>query len=171
MKPVTVLALIALLSSAMPFTMSLQAAEDAAGFNGLAHIQIQTADLDRSIRFYQDNLGFVLVDRSEMTRPNGTMRVALIKQGSCILELSERPSPGGVAQEARGPIGHFALAVANVDKAVAELKAKGVKFDREASTQAQMFGGIRTAFLSGPSGETIELFQFLNPASKGAQAK
>ena len=171
MKPASFLVVMALLGSVAPFLTCMHAAEDAAGFIGLAHVQIQTRDIEKSIRFYQDNLHFVVVDRSEMARPNGTMRLALIKQGSCILELSQPPNPDSVVQNTRGTIGHFAIAVGNVDTAVAELKAKGVKFDREASTSDQLFGGIRTAFLSGPSGESIELFQFLNPGSRGAQAR
>jgi lactoylglutathione lyase len=171
MRPSSLLVTVGVLCSVAPFLMSLHAAEDAAGFNGLAHIQIATPDIERTIRFYQDNLHFVVVDRTEVARPTGTMRAALIRQGSCILEIMERQTPEGAAQPAAGPIGHFALLVGNVDKAVAELKAKGVKFDREPSTNEQLFGGIRTAFITGPSGERIELFQFLNPASKGAQAK
>lgn len=171
MRPASFFFAIALTGFAAPFLTRVQAAQDAAGFGGLAHIQIQTPDLEKSIRFYQDNLHFVVVDRSEIARPNGTMRAALVKQGSCVLELMERPGAGGAAENAASPIGHFAIAVASVDKAAAELKAKGVKLDREASTSEQLFGGIRTAFLTGPSGERIELFQFLNPASKGAQAK
>jgi catechol 2,3-dioxygenase-like lactoylglutathione lyase family enzyme len=171
MKPACLLIVIALLFSLAPCLTHLQAAEDAARYIGLAHIQIQTKDIEKSIRFYQDNLHFVVVDRSEMTLPSGTMRAALIKQGSCVLELSQPPNPDGIIEKARGVIGHFALEVSDVEKAVAELKAKGISPDRDVSTSNQLFGGIRIAFFSGPSGESIELFQFLNPGSKGAQAK
>ena len=137
-------------------------AQDAANFRGLAHIQIQTKDIEKSIRFYQDNLHFVLVDRSDIARPNGMTRAALIKQGSCILELSQPANPDSVLEKTRGTVGHIALLVGSVDKAVAELKAKGIAPDREPSNSDQLFGGIRMAFVSGPSGESIELFEFLN---------
>jgi lactoylglutathione lyase len=149
----------------------LLAAQDAANFRGLAHIQIQTRDIEKSIRFYQDNLYFVVVDRSDITRPNGTSRAALIKQGSCVLELSQPANPDSVVEKTRGTVGHFALLVGSVDKALAELKAKGITPDRDPANQDQLFGGIRMAFISGPSGESIELFEFLNPNSKGAQAR
>jgi catechol 2,3-dioxygenase-like lactoylglutathione lyase family enzyme len=171
MNPARFPVAIALLLLLAPCLTYAQAAQDAANFTGLAHIQIQTRDIEKSIRFYQDNLHFVVVDRSEMTRPGGTTRMALIKQGSCVLELSQPANPDTVVEKARGTIGHFALAVKSVDKAVAELKAKGITPDREPSNSDQLFGGIRMAFISGPSGESIELFEFLNPNSKGAQAK
>ncbi len=153
-----------------PWSICLRA-QDSANFRGLAHVQIQTKDIEKSIRFYQDNLHFVVVDRSDVTRPNGTSRAALIKQGSCILEFSQPANPDSVAEKTRGTIAHLALLVGSVDKAVAELKAKGIAPDRDPSNSDQLFGGIRMAFISGPSGESIELFEFLNPNSKGAQAK
>jgi lactoylglutathione lyase len=171
MRPASSLVVIALLCSVTPFLTCLHAAQDAARFTGLAHIQIQTQDIEKSIGFYQNNLHFVVVDRSDVTGPTGTRRAALIKQGSCVLELSQPADPATALVNTRGTIGHFAIGVSSVDKAVAELTAKGVKVDRGPSTSDQLFGGIRTAFLTGPSGESIELFEFLNPASKGAQAK
>ena len=171
MKPARLLVLTAVLSSLAPCSTYAQDAQDAANFRGLAHIQIQTRDIERSIRFYQDNLHFVVVDRSDTTRANGTTRAALVKQGSCILELSQPANPDSVLEKTRGTIGHFALLVGSVDKALAELKAKGITPDRDPANQDQLFGGIRMTFISGPSGESIELFEFLNPNSKGAQAK
>jgi lactoylglutathione lyase len=137
----------------------------------LAHIQIQTRDIEKSIRFYQDNLHFAVVDRSDVTRSNGTTRAALIKQGSCILELSQPANPDSVVEKTRGTVGHFALLVGSIDKAVAGLRAKGIMPDRDPANSDQLFGGIRMAFISGPSGESIELFEFLDPNSKGAQGK
>ena len=168
MKPTRSLVLMAVLFSLAPYSTY---AQDATNYRGLAHIQIQTRDIERSIRFYQDNLHFVVVDRTDTTRANGTTRAALIKQGSCVLELSQPANPDSVVEKARGVIGHFALLVGSVDKAVAELKAKGITPDRDPANMDQLFGGIRMTFISGPSGESIELFEFLNPNSKGAQAK
>jgi catechol 2,3-dioxygenase-like lactoylglutathione lyase family enzyme len=171
MKPARLLVVIALLSFLAPYSTYAQAAQDAANYRGLAHIQIQTRDIEKSIRFYQDNLHFVVVDRSDMTRPTGMARAALLKQGSCLLELSQPANPDSVLEKTRGTVGHFALWVGSVDKAVAELKTKGITPDRDPANSDQLFGGIRMAFISGPSGESIELFEYLNPNSKGAQVK
>lgn len=146
-------------------------AQDAAKYIGLAHINIQTKDLEKSIRFYEDNLHFVVTDRTESTRPDGTMKVALIRLGSCILELSQPPNPDSVVQNASGVIGHFAIEVSNIEKLVSELKAKGIKPARDVTTLDKLFGGARIAFISGPSGESIELFEFLNPDRKAAAVK
>ena len=165
-----------LLGSLTLFSTGTDAAEDGSPILGLAHVNVQAADVDKSIAFYRDTLGFTLVDTSDIDRSGKTMRYALLKLGTCVIELSPAPQPtdAGAAQAAGspgGPINHFALAVADVDKAVAALKAKGVSVARDPSTNAQLFGGIRMVFITGPSGERIELFQFLNPDSKGARAR
>jgi catechol 2,3-dioxygenase-like lactoylglutathione lyase family enzyme len=170
MKSAHLLFVIVMFCLLSPSLQAVQAAENAAKYMGLAHIQIQTKDIEKSIRFYQDNLHFAVVDRSELSVPSGTIKTALIKQGSCVLELSQPPNPDSVVEKARGVMGHFALQVDNVEKAVAELKARGITPDRDVSSN-NLFGGIRIAFISGPSGESIELFEYTNPNSKAAQAK
>lgn len=141
---------------------SLVAADQPAGvFVGLAHIQIGTKDLEKSIQFYVDNLGFKVINRSELTRPDGTTKMALVQLGSCILELAQPAKPETVLEKTRGTIGHFAIEVTDINKAVAAVKAKGITLDRDVFTLENLFGGIRGAFLSGPSGESIELFEFI----------
>jgi catechol 2,3-dioxygenase-like lactoylglutathione lyase family enzyme len=166
---------VTLLSSLGLSSISTEAAEDGP-LLGLAHVNVQAADVEKSIAFYRDTLGFTLIDTSDIDRSGRTMHYALLKLGTCVIELSPaaQPADAGTAQPAGGPSGplnHFALAVADVDKAVAALRAKGVSVAREPSINEQLFGGIRMVFISGPSGERIELFQFLNPDSKGARAR
>jgi lactoylglutathione lyase len=184
MRRAALAAAVTLFGSLALFPAPAQAAENANPILGLAHINIQSADVEKSVQFYRDALGFTLVDTSEVDR-NGTIaHYALLKLGTCVIEVSPAPQPAaaggapgaapaapGAAPAAPAPIGHFALSVSDVDKAVAVLKAKGVAIAREPSNNPQLFGGIRMVFITGPSGERIELFQFLNPASKGAQAR
>ena len=144
------------------FAGSLAAAEQPTGvFVGLAHIQIGTKDLEKSIQFYVDNLGFQVTNRSELTRPDGTTKMALVRLGSCILELAQPAKPETVLEKTKGTVGHFAIEVTDIDKAVAAVKAKGITPDRDVFTMENLFGGIRGAFISGPSGESIELFQYM----------
>ncbi len=141
---------------------SLAAADQTAGvFVGLAHIQIATKDLEKSIQFYVDNLGFQVTNRSELTRPDGTSKMALVRLGSCILELAQPAKPETVLEKTRGTIGHFAIEVTDIEKAVSAIRAKGITPDRDVFTMENLFGGIRGAFISGPSGESIELFQYM----------
>jgi catechol 2,3-dioxygenase-like lactoylglutathione lyase family enzyme len=164
-----VLSLVAIASFffVVPGARPLHAA-DKAQFNGLGHVEIQVQDIEQSIRFYQDILQFVVVDRAEIVRPAGRSQLALVRQGSCVVELVQAPDAQAITT--KGPIGHFAILVSNVDSAAAELKAKGITFDREPAN-LDAFGGLRNAFFNGPSGESIELLQFLNPSSKAAQTK
>jgi len=154
----SVLSILLLFACAGP----LAAADQPAGiFVGLAHIQIGTKDLAKSIQFYVANLGFQVINRSELTRPDGTTKMALVRLGSCILELAQPAKPETVLEKTRGTVGHFAIEVTDIDKAVAAVKAKGIALDRDVFTLENLFGGIRGAFISGPSGESIELFQFM----------
>jgi catechol 2,3-dioxygenase-like lactoylglutathione lyase family enzyme len=51
---------------------------------------------------------------------------------------------------------HIGLTVSNIDSAVAELKAKGVRFTLDPTTVRP---GVRIAFLRGPENVSIELIQ------------
>lgn len=155
------------LQAQQPATRNEQAAE----YVGLAHINIQTKDLEKSINFYHDVLHFTVAERAEVARPDGTSKTALIKLGSCILELTQPANLDNVVEKARGIIAHFAIEVRNLPKAVADLKAKGIEPERDVSTNDKLFGGIRVAFIRGPSGESIELFEFLNPSHNPNVAK
>ena len=146
-----------MISAAFPASMP----EGNSPFVGLAHIQIQTKDIEKSIQFYVGNLDFKVLARSEMTRPDGVTKMALVGVGSCVVELSQPAKPETVLEKTRGTIGHYAIEVSDIEKAVAALKAKGVTMDRELFTMDNLFGGIRGAFISGPSGESIELFQYI----------
>jgi catechol 2,3-dioxygenase-like lactoylglutathione lyase family enzyme len=130
--------------------------------SGLAHINILTRDLERSIKFYQDNLKFTVVSQAEISRPEGVTRIALVRQGNCVVEFAQPPQPETVPDKVKGVIGHFAIEVRNIDLVAAGLKAKGISLDREVTTLDTLFGGSKVAFLSGPSGESIELFEYLN---------
>jgi lactoylglutathione lyase len=51
---------------------------------------------------------------------------------------------------------HIGLTVPDIDAAVAELKAKGVRFTLDPTTVRP---GVRIAFLRGPENVSIELIQ------------
>jgi len=161
MKRTAVIVLFLLLALMMSSAFPASMPEGNSPFVGLAHIQIQTKDIEKSIQFYVGNLDFKVISRSDMTRPDGVTKMALVGVGSCVVELSQPPKPETVLEKTRGTIGHYAIEVSDIEKAVAALKAKGVTMDREIFTMENLFGGIRGAFISGPSGESIELFQYI----------
>ncbi len=135
-------------------------------FRGLAHISVHTRDIEESIRFYLDNLAFELVYRT-VQKPDCVpdsfypLQFALIRQGTCLVELVAPSDPARVASHQRGVIDHFALEVKGIDEICEQLCAKGINFELGITEMHDLFDGFRCAFIKGPSGEAIELFQFL----------
>ena len=122
-------------------------------FQGLAHIAIQVKDIGRSITFYE-KLGGRLRDRGE---PHPGVFLALVDFGGVTLELIQSPA------EPKRPdaIDHFALAVSDVDAAMAFLRSAGVdSFEApEKTVMPELFGGMDNCFFYGPDGERIELLK------------
>ena len=122
-------------------------------FHGLGHIAVQTADIDRSIAFYE-KLGGTLLQRSSAI-PGKTL--ALVEFGGVTLELisTDGEVPGA------GVIQHFAIAVEDVDAAAAFLAERGVEsFETPCKNVAdELFGGLENRFFHGPDGERIELLK------------
>ncbi|HHY92965.1 MAG TPA: VOC family protein [Firmicutes bacterium] len=123
------------------------------GITGLEHVAVQVADLERSLAFYTGTLGLILRERAEI--PERGLRKALLAVGTGQIELLEYA--GKAVPRADGPVTHLALAVADVAAALAALKAAGATLEDE--TPRTVGGGCRIAFLRGPDGEHIELFQ------------
>ena len=120
---------------------------------GLAHIAIQVKNLEVSIAFYE-KLGGRILDRGA---PHPGTALALVDLGGVTLELiSSQATP-------RRPdiVDHFALAVTDVDAAMAFLRSVGVdSFETpEKSVMPELFGGMDNCFFSGPDGERIELLK------------
>jgi len=122
---------------------------------GFHHISIQTADIDRSIRFYRDVLGMQL--RLEFMI--GERRFALLNMGDgSYIEL--QVARGAVPDPAAGsPLAHFALAASDVRAAIEKVRAAGYPITVEPK-EAQLGSlSASVAFFTGPNGESVELFQ------------
>jgi catechol 2,3-dioxygenase-like lactoylglutathione lyase family enzyme len=114
---------------------------------GVHHVSVNVAELDQAVRFYTEVLGFtVRTDRPEL-RVDGVW-----------LDTA----PGGRAQQVHlivadvppGKGQHFAVLVADLDVAVADVRAAGAQV-----TDPAPVGTSRQAFLSDPDGNLIELHQ------------
>ena len=125
-------------------------------FQGLAHIAIQVKDIERSIAFYE-KLGGKLRDRGE---PHPGVLLALVDFGGLTLELIQSPA----TPKRPDAIDHFALAVSDVDAAMAFLRGAGVdSFEApEKTVMPDLFGGMDNCFFYGPDGERIELLKMHN---------
>lgn len=125
---------------------------------GFHHVAIRTADWDRSMRFWQEAMGFaVAVQWGEAPR-----RAVMLDTGDGnYLEIFERDAdPGGVPSEAA--ILHFCLRTTDCDAATERARAAGMEVTVEPKDLA-VFGEpkiqIRLSFFKGPDGEICELMQ------------
>ena len=125
--------------------------------SGLFHIGIYTKDMDKSVGFYTEILGFNQEWRGIVDHPTGKVEAAVMRLGDCIIELV-RPVDLSRVSNIAGPIQHLCLKVFELERVMGELSARGIAFSQEGVEVIPTFmKGIRHAFLYGPSGERIEL--------------
>ena len=123
------------------------------------HIGIAVKSIDEMMRFYRDGLGIAEVHREEV--PSQKVKVASFLVGQSALELLEPTapdSPVAVFIEKRGPgIHHIALAVDNIEEALAHVKEIGFRLIDEKPRIGA--GGKKIAFVhpSAAQGVLIEL--------------
>ena len=119
---------------------------------GLAHIGMFVDDLDRSLDFYTNVLGFKKF--SGWTGKHN--RVALLRLGTCTLEMMQ---PLEKKEFALGRYAHVALTVSNIEEVYKTLLDKGIKFNSEEITVNPTWGptGAKYILFNGPDGETIEI--------------
>jgi catechol 2,3-dioxygenase-like lactoylglutathione lyase family enzyme len=121
-------------------------------------------DVDESIAFYRDRLGF-----SEVMHPAPTF--AMLAKGDLRLALSAPSGEGGGGQAmpdgtvpAPGGWNRFTLEVDDLERMVDALRAAGATFRNEIVTGV----GGNQILLEDPSGNPIELFQ---PAREEARLR
>lgn len=111
------------------------------------HIGIAVKDIEQAKKFYTDILGMQVSGMEVVEQQK--VKVCLIPCGDSEIELLESTtSDGPVAKfiEAKGEgLQHIALRVENIDKALEELKAKGVRLIDEQPRYGA--GGARIAFV------------------------
>ena len=121
------------------------------------HVCVHAKDLDASIAFYCDILGFTLVGRESCK----TEEYAMLRLGSSRLELIQPHEPKADDFGDRGSIAHFGLAVHDIDSVVADLRAKSVQFlSEEIEDNDAPLGGLRAIQMHGPADEHINLYEW-----------
>lgn len=126
------------------------------GGGGFHHIAMRVHDLDASLRFYRDALGFC----ERICWGEGAKRAVMLDTGDGnYLELfaggSSQPKP-------EGAVLHFALRTDNCDAALERARAAGAIITMEpkdVEIPSTPPTPVRIAFCKGPDGEVIEFFQ------------
>jgi len=93
------------------------------------HLGVAVKNLDAVLSFYTEKL--MLACDGEEIVPEQKVRVAFLPIGTTTIELLESTAPDGpvakfIDQKGEG-IHHVAIRVANIEEALASLKAKGVR--------------------------------------------
>ena len=123
---------------------------------GLAHIGVRVSDMEASLRFYTEVLGFKLTGQQMM----GTSHLAFLECGTCLIELIH---PANYAPREAGQIDHIAMEVKGIDELVCRLIEKGVHFLSDSvSTAPTLLDGVKNIFFTGPDGERFEFFEYYN---------
>lgn len=143
---------------------------------GVSHIGISTGDLERSLRFYRDPLGFAEIQRidleptkqrEEYTGLKDSYGAAVfLKAGSSMIEIIEYKHPKGAqVAHAERPISdhfinHICFEVSNLRREYTRLKAAGVEF--QSSPQEFNYGGSAIGVYGrDPDGNAFEMFEVL----------
>jgi catechol 2,3-dioxygenase-like lactoylglutathione lyase family enzyme len=135
---------------------------------GTSHIGITVSNLERSLAFYRDILGFTLEREMERSGeyidkmvgiPDARLRTAALSGSGYRIELVEYLSPRGEPIKSRlcdpGRI-HLAFSTSNMHKVYGYLTSKGVRFT---APPQQGPGGGYAAYFVDPDGVTLELLQ------------
>ena len=137
----------------------------------MSHVCIAVSELDRSLRFYHDALGFRFVDAYDVSARNlpgvrsfssDEVRMALLEREGVRVELRE----GGARRDASSAaVPHLCMRVEDLEEAVAQLRAVGVeplkdsRVDVEPGGFPQRSAGGRALLVADPDGGTIEIVE------------
>jgi catechol 2,3-dioxygenase-like lactoylglutathione lyase family enzyme len=125
------------------------------------HAGVSVGDLEASIAWYRDMLGFELLRVVDV--PDDTGRVAILRQGDFTLELFCIPGASPLPAERRDPGGdirvhgikHVAYAVRDIGALMDELKAKGV----DLVWDVVVHDGDKCAFVRDNTGNLVEFVE------------
>lgn len=121
--------------------------------SGLQHVGLPTADIGKTLAFYQ-RLGFHIACDTQ----NGTKRVVFLRLKDLTLEVYESDQAAGKA----GAIDHLALNVSDVDAVHAWAVEQGLAaLEPEVRFLTFWDRGVRFFTVPGPNGEKIEFNQML----------
>ncbi len=144
------------------------------GVVSVSHVGLCVADLERSLRFYTEGLGFEAADGfdigddlaqlAEVPAPM-ECRAQFITHGSTTIELLgwRHPAAEGATSTSRRQLGftHLSVNVDDLAAVEARLVELGARVLEDTRTHMDIPGGrVDIVFLADPDGVRIELSQF-----------
>jgi len=118
----------------------------------LRYTGIQVRDLDRALKFYLDVLGMRMSARIKVPETRGEFAVVRSEGSDHALEINWYADQ---EYQAGDELDHIAFQVTDLDKAISELKSKGIE---PVSSMVETEHSRRT-FIIDPDGIWIELYQ------------
>ena len=137
----------------------------------MRHLGIVVKDLQKSLEFYQDVLGFDIIKQDNEIGEHLDKMLALdnvkvktikmgIKDRSTLIELLEysSPTPNMIKKKIYDfGVSHFALTVKNLEQIILDFKNKGIKFNSEPIKSPD--GKAKVVICFDPDGTPIELVE------------
>ena len=127
-------------------------------FRRIDHTEIVPENLEATLSFYTDVLGFTIKERKKVDRPP-MCEIVYIQLGDTVMEIIGVSNPAPVPQEPwQVGFKSIALEVENMESAIKYLKSKGVKITRE---PVNLGNSLRAEFedINGLSIELREWFK------------
>jgi lactoylglutathione lyase len=118
------------------------------------HIHIRSTDPEKTAAYYERMFEAEII----RTPQDGAIRIDM-KIGGANVFIAPVTAGSGVNPPPVTPyqgLDHFGLEVQDIDKVVADLKAKGAEFTMELK---QARPGVRICFVRGPEGVSIEVLE------------
>jgi len=118
------------------------------------HIHIRSTDPEKTAAYYERMFEAEII----RTMQDGATRIDM-KIGGANVFIAPVTAGSGVNPPPVTPyqgLDHFGLQVNDIDKVVADLKAKGAEFTMELK---QARPGVRICFVRGPEGVSIEVLE------------
>ena len=120
----------------------------------ILHTCLNVSDLDRSIKFYTENLGLKFVSRREIKQNNA--EIAFLKDEGCgAIELTNWRDKKTLTEGDN--FDHIAFGVDEVEATIKQLREKGVTIAME--PYSLQGSSSKIAFIKDPDGNWLELIQ------------
>ena len=143
------------------------------------HVGICVRDLERSIRFYRDGLGFEEAGGLEISgEPTATLveipdlelRAVYLERDGLRIELLQYPRPGTVGSAERRPMNqlgltHFAIRVDNLDDTLAKLAPLGANILEHTRVHEEAFDA-HIIYITDPDGTRLEVIETPNAPTR-----